>query len=84
MPACPNAYSVIARLPPSAAPLLTPELQALIAEKVAALRTEAGLAAILDGIGEGFYAVDRDWRLILFNNDAASVMSPALPNRRSR
>ena len=42
-----------------------------IAEKVAALRTEAGLATILDGIGEGFYAVDRDWRLILFNSEAA-------------
>ena len=47
--------------------LLTPELTSLIADKVAALRTEAGLAAILDGIGEGFYAVDRDWRIILFN-----------------
>jgi two-component sensor histidine kinase len=51
--------------------LLTPEQRALIAEKVAALRSEAGLATILDGIGEGFYAVDRDWRLILFNNEAA-------------
>jgi PAS domain S-box-containing protein len=48
-----------------------PELQSLIAEKVAALRSEAGLAAILDGIGEGFYAVDRDWRIILFNEEAA-------------
>jgi two-component sensor histidine kinase len=43
----------------------------LVASRVAALLTEAGLATILDGIGEGFYAVDRDWRLILFNNDAA-------------
>jgi PAS domain S-box-containing protein len=51
--------------------LLTPELQSLIAEKVATLRSEAGLAAILDGIGEGFYAVDRDWRIILFNQEAA-------------
>lgn len=51
--------------------LLTPELHSLIAEKVAALRTEAGLGAILDGIGEGFYAVDRDWRIILFNQEAA-------------
>jgi PAS domain S-box-containing protein len=42
-----------------------------IADKVAALRTEAGLASILDGIGEGFYAVDRDWRIMLFNNEAA-------------
>jgi two-component system CheB/CheR fusion protein len=42
-----------------------------IADKVAALRTEAGLAAILDGIGEGFYAVDRDWRILLFNNEAS-------------
>ena len=51
--------------------LLTPELTSLIADKVAALRTEAGLDAILDGIGEGFYAVDRDWRVILFNEEAA-------------
>jgi len=51
--------------------LLTPELTSLIAEKVAALRTEAGLSAILDGIGEGFYALDRDWRFILFNEEAA-------------
>ena len=51
--------------------MLTPELQSLIAEKVAALRSEAGLAAILDGIGEGFYAVDGDWRIILFNEEAA-------------
>lgn len=26
---------------------------------------------ILDGIGEGFYAVDREWRIILFNDEAA-------------
>jgi len=39
--------------------------------KVAALRTEAGLSAILDGIGEGFYAIDCDWRIILFNSEAA-------------
>ena len=49
----------------------TPELEPLIAEKVAALRTEAGLTTILDGIGDGFYALDRDWRIILFNNEAA-------------
>ena len=52
-------------------PLLTPELTSLIAEKAAALRTEAGLAAILNGIGEGFYAVDREWRFVLFNDEAA-------------
>ena len=51
--------------------LLTPELTSLIDEKAAALRTAAGLAAILDGIGEGFYAVDADWRIILFNNEAS-------------
>ena len=51
-------------------PLLTPELQAFIAEKVAVLRSEAGLKTILDGIGEGFYAVDRNWHIILFNNEA--------------
>jgi two-component sensor histidine kinase len=51
--------------------LPTPDPKSLIAEKVAALRTEAGLATILDGIGEGFYAVDRDWRIILFNSEAA-------------
>lgn len=35
------------------------------------LFTEEGLKAILNGIGEGFYAVDRDWRILLFNNEAA-------------
>jgi len=45
--------------------------KAPIAEKVAALHSEAGLATILDGIGEGFYAVDCDWRIILFNDEAA-------------
>lgn len=48
----------------------TPDLKDLIAGKVAALRTEAGLGTILDGIGEGFYAVDHDWRIILFNQEA--------------
>ena len=62
--------------------LLTPELTSLIAEKVAALRTEAGLATILDGIGEGFYAVDRDWRIILFNRRRRST-SAARPPRCS-
>jgi PAS domain S-box-containing protein len=45
--------------------------QSPIAEKVAALATEAGLNTILDGIGDGFYALDRDWRIILFNCEAA-------------
>jgi two-component sensor histidine kinase len=48
-----------------------PDPKSLIADKVAALRTEAGLATILDGIGEGFYAVSRDWRILLFNSEAA-------------
>ena len=39
-------------------------------DKVAALLTEAGLNTILNGIGDGFYAVDRDWRIILFNREA--------------
>ena len=34
------------------------------------LFTEDGLTAIVNGIGEGFYAVDRDWRILLFNNEA--------------
>jgi PAS domain S-box-containing protein len=29
------------------------------------------LNTILDGIGEGFYAVDRSWRIVLFNSEAA-------------
>lgn len=29
------------------------------------------LATILEGIGEGFYAVDRDWRIRRFNGEAA-------------
>jgi PAS domain S-box-containing protein len=40
-------------------------------DQVAALCTEDGLRTILNGIGEGFYAVDRDWRIILFNDEAA-------------
>jgi len=51
--------------------LPTPELKNLIAEKAAALCTEAGLNTILDGIGDGFYALDCDWRIILFNSEAA-------------
>jgi two-component sensor histidine kinase len=47
------------------------QLKLRVAEKLAALQTEAGLKTILDGIGEGFYALDRDWRIILFNNEAA-------------
>ena len=43
----------------------------IISDKLAALCTEAGLTTVLNGIGEGFYAVDSDWRIILFNNEAA-------------
>lgn len=50
---------------------MLPSDKTSIAAKVAALRTEAGLSTILDGIGEGFYAVDRDWRIILFNGEAS-------------
>ena len=39
-------------------------------DKIAALLTEAGLNTILNGIGDGFYAVDRDWRIVLFNREA--------------
>lgn len=49
----------------------TPDPKSRTREKVAALRTEAGLNTILDGIGDGFYALDRDWRIILFNGEAA-------------
>jgi PAS domain S-box-containing protein len=35
------------------------------------LFSEEGLKAILNGIGEGFYAVDNNWRILLFNNEAA-------------
>lgn len=42
-----------------------------IDDKIAALCSAAGLNTILDGIGEGFYAVDCDWRIILFNNEAS-------------
>jgi two-component sensor histidine kinase len=47
------------------------QMKLRVAEKIAALHTEAGLKTVLDGLGEGFYAVDRDWRLILFNSQAA-------------
>jgi two-component sensor histidine kinase len=32
---------------------------------------ESELTTILEGIGEGFYAVDRDWRITHFNNEAS-------------
>ena len=48
-----------------------PDGKSIIARQLAALCTEEGLKTILDGIGEGFYAVDRDWRIILFNDEAA-------------
>src|ERR1700730_11278881 len=47
------------------------QMKLRVAEKIAALHTEAGLKTVLDGLGEGFYALDRDWRLILFNSEAA-------------
>ena len=43
----------------------------ITSDPLAALCTEEGLKSILNGVGEGFYAVDRDWRIILFNNEAA-------------
>ena len=45
--------------------------KSIAADPLAALCTEEGLKTILNGIGEGFYAVDRDWRIILFNDEAA-------------
>jgi two-component sensor histidine kinase len=47
-------------------------MKSRVADEIAALHTEAGLKTVLDGIGEGFYAVDRDWRLVLFNSEAAA------------
>ena len=44
---------------------------------MAALCTEAGLNTMLNGIGEGFYAVDCDWRIILFNTEAAQYFHRA-------
>lgn len=44
--------------------------RSLVHDKIAALLTEAGLNTILNGVGDGFYAVDCDWRLILFNREA--------------
>lgn len=32
---------------------------------------EAELITILEGIGEGFYSLDREWRIIRFNSEAA-------------
>ena len=46
-------------------------MDAPLLAKLAALRTDAGLRTILDGIGEGFYAVDCDWRILLFNGEAS-------------
>lgn len=45
--------------------------KSIISDQAAALCTPEGLTTILKGIGEGFYAVDREWRIILFNNEAA-------------
>ncbi len=45
--------------------------ESITSDPLAALCTEEGLKSILNGVGEGFYAVDRDWRIILFNNEAA-------------
>ena len=42
-----------------------------ISDKLAALCSRAGLETVLNGIGEGFYAVDCDWRVVLFNDEAA-------------
>ncbi len=42
-----------------------------LSDKVAALQTAAGLTTILDGIGEGFYALDCDFRFLLFNSEAS-------------
>jgi PAS domain S-box-containing protein len=51
--------------------------KSIISDQLTALCTEDGLTTILDGIGEGFYAVDRDWRIILFNNEAAQYFRRA-------
>ena len=39
--------------------------------QLSSAHVEAELATILDGIGEGFYAVDRQWRIRRFNSEAA-------------
>ena len=36
------------------------------------LDREVELETILDGLGEGFYSVDKDWRITRFNNEAAT------------
>lgn len=48
-----------------------PDQKTQLIKQTAALCTESGLNTILDGIGEGFYAVDRDWRIVLFNKEAS-------------
>ena len=35
------------------------------------LNTEEELETILEGIGEGFYSVDKDWRITRFNSEAS-------------
>jgi len=45
--------------------------KSIVSDLLTGLCSEDGLRNILDGIGEGFYAVDRNWRIILFNNQAA-------------
>ena len=51
--------------------LTSPEGKSGASDALAALCNEEGLKTILNGVGEGFYAVDRDWRIILFNDEAA-------------
>jgi PAS domain S-box-containing protein len=51
--------------------LTRPDGKPDISDKLAPLCTEAGLTTMLNSIGEGFYAVDGEWRIILFNNEAA-------------
>lgn len=46
-------------------------LDEVITSPAANADREAELVTIIEGIGEGFYSVDRDWRITRFNNEAS-------------
>ena len=50
--------------------ILLADMDARSAPEVS-LSPESQLTTILEGIGEGFYAVDSDWRVVLFNAEAS-------------
>ena len=40
-------------------------------------RRDARLAAVLDSIGDVYFVLDRDWRLVMFNSAAEAFFGPS-------